>query len=217
MENSETNHNEENEIHTMQDDVVEESAEDTSATDEPEYETHTTALVFLTIVVLVVSFIALTSSTGFEFPDFSDDVPDDRINVADYETEAELEKALRARQTHGSSVPQEAAVAIDTTSLALIPTTLFVDEANITRNQLIGEAGNYQAVGFTTARSSADLYAEYTGWLADNDYEVYQELEEAEGFKLAATGSAGQQLTISVLNPTDTTPQVHVIIHYIEG
>lgn len=216
MENSETNHNEEHEMHTMQDDMAEESAADTSATDEPEYETHTTALVFLTIVVFVVSFIALTSSTGFQFLDFGDDPQVDRINVDDYETEEELEQALRARQTHGSSVPQEAAVGIDTASLATLPAGLFVDEDGIITNRLYGDTQSHQVVNFTTDRSAGDLYTTYVTWMADNDYELYQELEEAEGAKMAANGPEEEQLSISVLNPTDDQPQTWVKIHYMQ-
>ena len=182
---------------------------------EEEHQTHTAALVFLVIVVMVVSFIALTDGDGISLPSLNDGNFDDEFNISDYETEEELMAALRQQPSYGGAVPQRAVATTDTTSLALIPSTLFVDEPNITQNRLIGDEGNHQSVGFTTERSSGDLYDEYTTWLEDNDYEVYQELEEAEGFKLAATGPQDQQVTISVFNPTADQPQAQVRINYI--
>lgn len=180
---------------------------DQSPQPSPEYETHTTALVFLVIVAAIISFIALTGGEGIT--PLVDDFGDDDTDAPTHINDASDPKTM----THGAVIPQEKVATTDTTSLAALPNGLFVAEAGIESNQTA--AGGQQIVRFATDRSSAELYAEYETWMQDADYEITQEVEDEYGAKLAARGPGGEQLTVFIANPTADESATRVTIDYV--
>lgn len=202
MESSETN----NEAHDQQPST--DGSQDDGSNPSPEHETHTTALVFLVIVALVISFIALTGGegTGPITDSFGED-PDTSMlsHVNDTNDPSTM--------IHGSVIPQEQVEGTDTTSIDALPDGIFVAEAGIESNQTA--PGGQQIIRFSTDRSLQDLYSDYNTWMIDADYEIIQEVEDEHGAKLAARGPDGEQLTVSISNPDDAASASGVMIDFV--
>lgn len=164
-----------------------------------EHETHTTALIFMVVAVIIISFVALQ---GGEVTSPFDTDTDDEVTTQDEDP-----------SSHGSLIPQRAVETTDTTSLTDLPDGIFVEEDRISSNKTA--EGNHQIVKFSTDRSVESLYAAYEAWMTDADYEIHQRLEDEYGAKLAARGPADEQLTVAITHADDDTDPNSVMIDYV--
>lgn len=164
-----------------------------------QYETHTTALIFLVIVVIIISFVALRGGEGVGplFDGSGSTQQTEEVNP----------------DSHGSLIPQREVETTDTTSLSDLPSGIFVEEDRIISNKLA--EGNHQIVKFESDRSVESLFSTYETWMNDADYEINQELEDDDGAKLAARGPDGQQLTVAITRPDESGDATRIMIDYV--
>lgn len=165
-----------------------------------EHETHTTALVFLIIVTILISFVALQGGEGVSPFGGGDD--DDSIPAIEEDP-----------ASHGSLIPQEDVEVADASDIDGLPSGLYIDEERIQRNQTA--SGGQQIVRFSTGRSATELFDSYEAWMEDAGYTINQRIRDEYGAKLAARSPDGEQLTISITSPDEQSDSVSVMIDFV--
>lgn len=165
-----------------------------------EHETHTTALVFLVIASLIIAYVALT---------YNGDISD--TPGQDDQTPATTSQATSSMSdiAIGSVVPQSEVEATATNDLSSLPDGFYIEEGNITENQML-DTGN-QIVRFTTDRKLSRLYDEYLAWTKGSQYEVVHDSSNGDTIKVVGAGEIGQ-ITFSA---TQDEERVKVSISHV--
>ena len=159
-----------------------------------EHETHITALVAMVIIVLGITYVALTWPQDMTSED-----------PADANTTTQQEES-----TPGSLVPQSTDERATTTSFNGLPDGIYVDESNVSVNE-VGEvaAGNQRVVMFETDQPRSALTAEYERYVETSGFTIEQNLSDESGAKITAN-RADEQLVVILTSLTESQTRVNI-------